>query len=266
MLAGADFGPAERAPDIVFLHANGFNALTYRAILSAIAPPLRAIAIDQRGHGASTLTADPRGRRDWRDLVLDLLAYLGHLDAPPVIVAGHSMGGTVALLAAARAPEAVRSLVLFDPVIPLAPGVDPDAPIAVAARRRRAVFPSRGAALEAYRGRGAFGGWPEPILADYVAAGFRDLPSGEVTLACSPGWEASNYAAQDHDVAGAIASLSRLACILRADVGSTCSIAAPIPPWIGVEVVPGATHFFPMLQPDLAASALEQAATALNRA
>ena len=34
-----------------------------------------------------------------------------------MVLAGHSMGGTSSLLAAGRAPERVKSLVLFDPVL-----------------------------------------------------------------------------------------------------------------------------------------------------
>ncbi len=47
--------------------------------------------------------------------------------------------------------------------------------LAEGALRRRSDFPSREAALAAYRGRGAFRTWPEAPLADYVADGFRDV-------------------------------------------------------------------------------------------
>ena len=64
-MAALDFGPPDRAIDVVFLHANGFNALTYRSILGPLAAGLRVLAIDQRGHGASRLEARPEGRRSW---------------------------------------------------------------------------------------------------------------------------------------------------------------------------------------------------------
>ena len=54
-MAALEFGPAGRPVDIVFSHANGFNALTYRTILAPLAADLRILAIDLRGHGASTL-------------------------------------------------------------------------------------------------------------------------------------------------------------------------------------------------------------------
>ncbi|HYG26868.1 MAG TPA: alpha/beta hydrolase, partial [Caulobacteraceae bacterium] len=54
-MSALDFGPADRPFDIVFLHANGFNALTYRSLLGPLSAGLRILAVDQRGHGESRL-------------------------------------------------------------------------------------------------------------------------------------------------------------------------------------------------------------------
>src|SRR5580658_128410 len=104
-IAWLDFGPPRRTPDVVFLHANGFNARAYRSILAPLATSLRILAPDQRGHGASTLRTD-LPRASWDDLKVDLLAFLRAMGLPRVALAGHSMGATAALLAAAEAPEA----------------------------------------------------------------------------------------------------------------------------------------------------------------
>src|SRR5581483_185627 len=124
-LAALAFGDPDGPPEVVFLHANGFNALTYRQALAPLAPRLRILAFDQQGHGGSTLRADPDGRADWRDLRDDLLGVLEALDGPPVVLAGHSLGGTVSLMAASEAPARVKALALFDPV--LFPPRPPDA-------------------------------------------------------------------------------------------------------------------------------------------
>jgi pimeloyl-ACP methyl ester carboxylesterase len=107
-MAVLEFGPTDRPVDVVFVHANGFNGQTYRALLAPLSAGLRILAVDQRGHGSSRLAADPRHRRNWLDLRDDLLALLTALDQGPVVLAGHSMGGTVSLLAAAAAPETQR--------------------------------------------------------------------------------------------------------------------------------------------------------------
>ena len=260
-----DFGASDRPVDIVFLHANGFNALTYRMLLAPLAERFRILAIDQRGHGGTSLAAEPSGRTDWIDLRDDLLALLASLDLGAVVLAGHSMGGTVSLLAAAQAPERARRLVLFDPVI-LPERHDPSAsarsPLVLGALRRRAIFPDRGAARDAYRGRGAFKAWPEAMLSDYVAGGFVDLPGGEAALACDPRWEASNFTSHGHDSWGALRSSLCPIEILRAEHDSTCRFEglASAADRIHVETIPGTTHFLPMERLDLARAALAEAA------
>jgi pimeloyl-ACP methyl ester carboxylesterase len=264
-MALLDFGPAERRVDVVFLHANGFNALTYASILAPLAASMRIVACDQRGHGATTLVADPRGRTSWLDLGEDLLALLTTLDLGDVVLAGHSMGGTASVLAAAATPDRVRALALFDPVMirPLDPVTANASPMVEAARRRRRVFASREAALAAYRGRGAFATWPEAPLADYVTAGFRDDASGGVSLTCDPDWEASNYAGQGQDSFAALAAYPGPVDILQAEFGSTFQPPAGLGPDFGAKVrvtrVAGATHFLPMERPDLVRAALTRA-------
>jgi pimeloyl-ACP methyl ester carboxylesterase len=267
-MAYLDFGDEDRPVDLVFLHANGFNALTYRRILSPLAERFRFLAIDQRGHGATDLETQVQGRGDWLDLRDDLLAFLAALNLQGVVLSGHSMGGTVSLLAADAAPERCRRLVLFDPVIiPAREEAESEpSPMVQAAERRRAVFPDREAAVRAYLGRGAFRTWPEATLRDYVAAGFHDLPSGEVTLACAPAWEASGYSAQGAQplARAALARAARPADILRAETASTFYMADPEPldsARIQIATVPGSTHFLPMERPDLIESAVSAALT-----
>jgi pimeloyl-ACP methyl ester carboxylesterase len=275
-IAALEFGPQDRAIDVVFVHANGFNAQTYSALLAPLAAGLRILAIDQRGHGATRLAAQPEGRRSWLDLRDDLVALLTVLDGPPVVLAGHSMGGTVSLLAAAAAPDKVRGLVLFDPVImprlaalyALAPWTSgalwKKMPIALAAARRRAVFDDREAVVAAYTGRGAFKTWPEAVLADYVDGGFFDREDGKVELACAPAWESSNYSAQGHDPWRAVRRVTAPVRILKAERGSTCRAGDSFVRRgrdVAVETVAGTSHFLPMERPDLARDAIFAMAT-----
>ena len=255
-----DFGPADRAVDLVFLHATGFNALTYRHILAPLAREHRILAVDQRGHGGATLTADPDDRPDWNDYRDDVLALRAALNLQDVVLAGHSMGATVSILAASSEAKLARRLVLFDPVIlPLV--FDPHAghvDLATGAARRRAVYDNRAQVRASYRGRGAFVGWPDEMLDDYIAAGFRDLPSGEAQLACAPAWEAATYRAQRHDTRAALASLACPIDLYQAEFNSACRLD-PATPGINWQIVAGAGHFLPMEHPDLASAALTAA-------
>jgi pimeloyl-ACP methyl ester carboxylesterase len=273
-MAYLDFGPPQRAPDVVFLHANGFNARAYRTILSPLAESLRILAIDQRGHGATTLATD-YPRDSWLDLKDDLLAFLEAMRLDRVALCGHSMGGTASLLAAAEAPDRVRALALLDPVIrppgALAAPRSPDpvgvSPLVHGALKRRRVFASREAAVDAYRGRGAFRTWTEAMLRDYVAAGFLDQPEGTVALACAPEWEVSNYVHQNHDSWAAFAASRCPIRILRAELDSPGRLDEGLDQLaatgrIHVDTLAGTTHFLPMERPEQARAAILEAARA----
>ena len=83
-----DMGDRSRAPDMIFTHANGFNALTYRTLLEPLTREARILAPDLRGHGRSTLAARPGWRRSWRDLRDDLVALIDAVEGPPMALAG----------------------------------------------------------------------------------------------------------------------------------------------------------------------------------
>lgn len=268
-MALLDFGPPERDVDVVFSHANGFNARTYRTILGPLAREMRILAIDLRGHGRSTLPAVIEGRVGWREMEEDLLALLTAEAARPVVLAGHSMGGTTSLLATAAAPDRVKGLVLFDPVIfPAEAQADAaESPLVQGALRRRANFPSKQAALEAYVGRGAFKTWRREQIADYVEDGFRETAGGEVTLSCAPEWEASNFRTHNYDPWAAFDESRCRIDIRRAAEASTCRLngreaALVAAGRLNLETVPGTSHFLPMERPDVVATALRAAVAA----
>lgn len=266
-----DFGDARRPVDLVFVHANGFNAATYRSLLAPLSASLRILAPDLRGHGQTALPTETRNRWTWHDHREDLVALLDTLDGPPVALTGHSMGGTSSLLAAAERPDKVARLVMFDPVVlprglnlmMAIPGLRQWTrtwPITKGAIRRRERFDTPQQALDSWRGRGAFRGWSDMMLADYVSGAFT--PDGDgVRLACPPEWEASNYAAQGHDPWRALGRFDKPVRVLKAEKGSVCSLA-PDPrrlPHLTVDTIAGG-HLFPMTHPDIARDALFDAA------
>ncbi len=104
---------------------------------------LRVVAPDQRGHGRSD-HLPPAASYHLVDLVADAEALVDRLASGPVLLVGHSMGAAVAALLAASRPEAVRSLVLVEPVLPPASaGTDPVSPLRahLAALRSSAAHP-----------------------------------------------------------------------------------------------------------------------------
>jgi pimeloyl-ACP methyl ester carboxylesterase len=270
-MAALDLGPSNRPVDVIFSHANGFNGRTYRSILTPLAGSLRILAIDLRGHGATTLPTTIEGREGWPQFRDDLLALMAAVVEAPVVLAGHSMGGTSSLLAAAVAPGRVKALALFDPVVmpsDLSPNAEvllQDNPLALGAARRRATFPSKAAVVQAYLGRGAFKTWSAEQLADYVEAGFRDTGAGEVTLTSTPEWEASNFRTHNYDAWAAFRESRCPIRVLRAENASTfrldgreAELAAT--GRIEIETVPATSHFLPMERPDLVRQVLAEVA------
>jgi pimeloyl-ACP methyl ester carboxylesterase len=268
-MAGLNFGRAHGPIDVVFLHATGFCALTYRRLLEPLGPDRRVVALDMRGHGHTTLPARPIALTGWYTFARDVVAALRQIGGgqPVGLIAGHSMGGTTSLLALEIEPSLARGLLMIDPAmvapqtqtlmkLPFVPHLmRRRIPIARAAGRRRADFPASEAVLSSYRGRGAFKTWLPGFLEDYVEDGFVRRADGSVTLRCTPVWESATFAAQRHDLRSALRALKAPARMLVAERGSTSERAIPLlrecAPAAEVEVVPGSTHFVPMEQPGL---------------
>src|SRR5690606_26204173 len=82
-MAVLDFGDPARPVDLIFAHANGFNAYAYRTLLQPLSGALRIWAPDLRGHGRTRLPAQSQGRRSWKDHRDDLIALLDAVDGPP---------------------------------------------------------------------------------------------------------------------------------------------------------------------------------------
>lgn len=193
---------APNKPLLIFSHANGFNASTYRSLLSPLAGDFRIMAWDMRGHGLTTLPLNKNGLQGWQIFRDDLLRFLDQFDLRATVMAGHSLGATSTALAAAVRPYSARALVLAEPVMPPAPPLwdrlfgrwQGDSSLAALALRRRNRFTSRAEAAAKFIGRGAFHTWPAETIHDYVETGLLPHDNG-FRLACTPEWEAAIYAA-----------------------------------------------------------------------
>jgi len=274
-----EFGDPDRPVDLVFLHANGFHAHLYAALLEPLAQGLRILAPDLRGFGRTTLPADPAQLRSWNTFRDDLLALLDAVEARDVVLAGHSMGATASLLAAAEAPDRVRAVVLIEPVImpstfyvamnfePTRRAVAARFPLSRDALRRRARFNDRDAAFAAYLGRGAFRTWPDDTLRAYVDEGLVDEAvegEGGVRLRCDPAWEAAAFGAQANAPWRALARLRAPLFVRAGDKGSTFPpVAERLLRWrkrsVDMARITGATHFLPQEQPETVRDVLRAA-------
>lgn len=95
---------------IIFSHCLLWNTTLYDAQVEALRAEYRCISYDHRGQGRS---ADHVCNEiSVEMLVRDVVALIDHLKLPPVHFVGHSLGGFVGIMLAARHPELVRRLVL----------------------------------------------------------------------------------------------------------------------------------------------------------
>ncbi len=90
--------------------ALGEQAGSWDAVTARFAARFRVVALDLRGHGAST----------WPGAYLfplmrdDVLGVLDALNLHDLVLVGHSMGGTVAYLVAQAQPDRIARLVVED--------------------------------------------------------------------------------------------------------------------------------------------------------
>lgn len=83
-------------------------------VIPALAARFRVIAPDLPGFGASAKPTGPGAPYGWVNYARFLTQFLDHLGLDRVHVAGHSMGGGVALTLAADHPSRVRKLAAID--------------------------------------------------------------------------------------------------------------------------------------------------------
>lgn len=190
------------APPVFFLHANSYCACMYIPFLESILEGKYLIAPDLPGHGGSRW----HGRiRNWSSLADYFENYLDDLDLnQPLIGIGHSIGGIVNMMMAAKRPDSFSRLVLLDPVLLPRPlvfliatmrflGLGHQFPLAKKAYRRQRYFDSRETALDHYRQKRVFARFNEEALSRYVDHCMRPSRQGGLELSCDPHLEASIY-------------------------------------------------------------------------
>ena len=178
--------PAER--HLVFSHANGFPSGCYRVLFETWERAGWTVhAIPRLGHDpAYPVTSN------WPHLRDQLIHFIERQVRPrmatpgPVMVAGHSLGGGVSLLAACRRPDLVRGLLMLDsPVVSgwkahsihvakLTGLIERVSPGKISSQRRHR-WPTREAVYEHFSSKHKFARWDDRVLRDYVASGFDEV-------------------------------------------------------------------------------------------
>lgn len=251
------------APALLFAHATGFHGRCWDSIVGRF-PGRRALAIEFRGHGRSSVPAPPI---PWPHFARDVLAVARHFDLRGAIGIGHSMGGHSLVSAAICEPAIFSALVLVDPVIFPPEAYRQPAPDASYITRRRNRFASVDEMFERFRTRQPFSSWRTEALRNYCDYGL--LPDGDAfVLACPPAVEAAIYGrcnAPENDLYADIPSVGLPVTILRAGTRATTEVldlnASPTSPDLAASFPRGRdifladhNHYIPMEAPELVAA------------
>lgn len=262
-----DLGGA--GPTIHLAPANGFPASTYCRLAAELAPSYHMVSLVARPLWPGSL---PASAPDWHTLCRDLIEGLDAAGLRRIAGVGHSIGGVLTLWAAIECPDLFRAVVLIDPVVfppqvldlmraGHALALERRIPIVRAALHRRRLFPGRQECFDHYRGKPLFERWSDAALWDYVDAGTRLRPDGQLELAYPPEWEAHIFATVPTDVWQGMERLRVPALILRGALSPTFRRDAMermerLLPGARFATIPGAGHLLPMERPQEAASAI----------
>ena len=195
---------------LIFSHGNSFPASTYRVMLDSLrARGFQVHAIEKYGHDPKYPVTD-----NWPHLVRQLAQFATQRrkesGGEAVWLVGHSLGGILSLMCAARHPELARGVVMLDsPVLsgwragavrmvkrtPLMRRLSPSA----VARRRRNEWDDRQAVYQHFRGKKVFAAWDPQVLRDYVDHGTIDA-DGTWQLAFDPEVESRIYETLPHNL------------------------------------------------------------------
>lgn len=265
---------AGTGPRLHLAHATGMNAQLYARLLAPLADEFAVLASDARGHGFTGLPADPDALTSWDQFADDLIRLIDQIDSGQRwLLAGHSMGAAVSLLAAAARPERVAGLVLVDPaMLPFdvaaqvrAGAVIPN-PMADQAARRRGRFHGRAEARAAYHGRGVFRSWSDADLEAYLDGGLVETADG-AALACTPAYESATFRAVSPRIEPALGAIACPFILLAGEQGSTVRDAelaaiAAHPRCLRAQRIAGTSHFLPLERPDLVRDAVRAVSSA----
>ena len=95
---------------LVLLHGFPFDHTIWDEVIGELEKGIRVIAPDLRGHGCSVVT---KSDFSISDMASDIIELMDHLHVNGAVIAGHSMGGYIALEIARKFPDRVSGLVLI---------------------------------------------------------------------------------------------------------------------------------------------------------
>jgi pimeloyl-ACP methyl ester carboxylesterase len=237
---------------LVFLHYWGGSRRTFDPVIARLTSGCTVVCYDHRGWGAARELPGPYGISQLADDVLDVVRELG---LRRYVLAGHSMGGKVAQLAASHRPEGLAGLVLIAPAPPRPEAANPQATDALSH-----AYDSRATVAQALEHVLTHRPLPadlhEQVIADSLAA------SDDARLA----WPLHGIAEDITAAASAIEVPVHVLAGQHDQVDPPASLEAnllPFVPGARMTVIEGTGHLSPLEAPGQIANLLDQFAATL---
>lgn len=98
---------------LLLLHGLTGNLHVFRSLFPVLANQRSVYALDLRGHGKS----DRAQLYRIHDYMPDVISFIGNQVKNPVIIFGHSFGGMLGIMIAAKHPELVKALIIGDAIL-----------------------------------------------------------------------------------------------------------------------------------------------------
>ncbi len=260
-------------PLIVFSHANSFPASTYRLMFRSLRSRGFSVkAIEKLGHDPAYPVTN-----NWPHLAKQLANFTRaevEKTGKPAHLVGHSLGGFLSLMVAARHPELAKSVLLLDsPILggwraaalKVAKGTQLVGSVSPArvSHKRRTTWPDRDAALAHFQAKRAFARWEPQVLKDYIDHGMQ-MDHGKYVLNFTREVESAIYNAlpdnldsllRKHPVKCPVGFIGGLQSKEMQQVGMTMTDKLAK----GRITMMEGSHLFPMEKPLQTAAAIEAA-------
>lgn len=259
---------------VVFAHANSFPSGTYSLLFQLLQQRgMEVQALDCFGH-------DPRYpvSNNWPHLVEQLADFVrsqrSGQDSAPYLV-GHSLGGFVSVMVAAKYPELARGVLMLDsPLISgwrattlnmakrtqLVGSVSPGK----VSQRRRDRWPNYAEAQSYFQSKRLFTRWHPQVLNDYLAHGLESREDEQLRLRFTREVETAIYNTLPDNL-GHWLSRNPLRCPAAFIGGRASREMKQVGMDLTLRITQGrismqdGTHLFPMEQPESTAASIEAA-------
>ncbi|GLS28143.1 alpha/beta fold hydrolase [Marinibactrum halimedae] len=260
--AALSSSPSSTTTTLQFSHANGFPFGSYQKLFQALPTHYQVQGLERFGHNPAYPIS-----QYWGNQIDELIEDILTQNNGPVYGVGHSFGGLVTYMAACRAPDLFRGIILLDPPLITGPTrwllklmptpvIDKITP-AGKSKIRNTHWPLKTDLVKYFSQRALFNGMSHEVIADYVEAS-TDIVGEYRKLNFSKDVETAIFRNLPLNLPSFYGQLTVPGMLLAAEHSHACMPSMYRPflkrnTTIKHRVVTGLEHMFPLQAPEFTA-------------